>query len=335
MKTQYFLGIDVGKEKFHAALTIDGVNFYDQEVANEPAAISSYFTDLKVKFGLDTKQLISCMEYTGIYSYPLLDYLTKKRIAVCVEPALRIKQSQGMQRGKNDKVDAIRIAKYLFKNHDELKFWEAKREVIQKLHALLSMRDRFVKAKNQLEVPVKESGQFIEKSIRQLVTAQSKGVVQAIAKGIKKVEAEISALIKNDFQLTAQVKIATSVTGVGVIIAAYMIVTTNEFQNINNHKQFACYSGIAPFPNQSGKSLRGRNQVSHLANKKIKTLLHLGARSAVQHSPEIKLYYQRKVSEGKAKLSVLNAVCNKLISRVFVCIKQQRMYEKKFQNALA
>jgi transposase len=131
------------------------------------------------------------------------------------------------------------------------------------------------------------------------------------------------------------VKFATSVTGVGIIIAANMIITTNEFRDIINHKKFACYSGIAPFPNQSGKSLRGKDKVSHMANKKIKTLLHMGARSAIQHSPDIKAYYQRKVAEGKSKFSVLNAVCNKLVSRVFVCIKNQRMYQKDFQNRLA
>lgn len=334
MKTLYFLGIDVGKEKLHAAITIDGVSFHDQEVANSSAAISEYFQELKVKFSFNSEQLIVCIEHTGIYSYPLLDFLTKKGISVCVEPALRIKQSQGMQRGKDDKMDATRIARYLFKNHGELKFWKPKREVIQKLQALLVVRHRLLKAKMQFEVPLKESGEFIEKSIRQLAVANCKATIQAIAKDIKKVDAEISALIKKDSQLRTQVKLASSVTGVGPIIAANMVVTTNEFQDITDHKKFACYSGIAPFPNQSGKSLRGKNKVSHMANKKIKTLLHMGARSAIQHSPEIKAYYQRKLAEGKSKFSVLNAVCNKLVSRIFVCIKNQRMYQKNYQNAL-
>jgi transposase len=335
MKTLYFLGIDVGKEKFHAAITIDGVNFHDQEVTNSPAAISDYFQQLKTKFSFNSKQLIVCIEHTGIYSYSLLDFLTKKDISVCVEPALRIKESQGMQRGKNDKMDSTRIAKYLFKNHRELKFWKPKREAIQKLRALLVVRDRLLKAKVQFEVPIKESSEFIGKSIRHLVIANCKTTTQAIAKDIKRVDVEISALINKDSQLNAQVKFATSVTGVGIIIAANMIITTNEFRDIINHKKFACYSGIAPFPNQSGKSLRGKDKVSHMANKKIKTLLHMGARSAIQHSPDIKVYYQRKVAEGKSKFSVLNAVCNKLVSRVFVCIKNQRMYQKDFQNRLA
>jgi transposase len=335
LKTLYFLGIDVGKDKVHAAITLDGINFYDQEVENNAASIKEYFLQLKLKFSFDVNQLVVCMEHTGIYCYPLLDYLTKQRISVCVEPALRIKQSQGMQRGKNDKIDATRIAKYLFKNHTELKFWQPKREVIQKLKALLVVRERLVRAKTQFEVPIKESNDFIDKSIRQISVVNCKTTILAIRKDIKKVDAQIADLINKDLKLKSQVKLATSVTGIGVIIAANMIVSTNEFQDITTHKQYACYSGIAPFPNQSGKSLRGKNKVSHMANKKIKTLLHLGARSAIQSSPELNQYYNRKVAEGKPKLSVLNAVCNKLISRVFVCIKNERLYQKDYQIALA
>lgn len=336
MKTTYFLGIDVGKEKFHAALTVDGINYFVEAVDNNASSIKAYFKQLKAKFCFDAKeQLIVCLEHTGIYSYLLLQYFTKEQIPTCVEPALRIKQSQGMQRGKTDKVDATRIAKYLFKNHKELKFWQPKREVIKKLQAFLALRDRYIKAKNQFEVPIKENTAFLEKAISQAITAYSKKAIQSMRKGIERVDAEISALIKADSKLSAQMTLATSVTGVGPIIAANIIVTTNEFQDITNHKKYACYSGVAPFPHQSGKSIKRKDQVSHIANKKIKTILHMGARSAIQYSPEIKNFYGRKLAEGKAVFSVLNAVCNKLISRVFVCIKEQRIYQKDYQKALA
>jgi transposase len=335
LKLRYFLGIDIGKKTFHAAITVDGQNFYDQEVSNEPKAIRQYFQELKAKFSFLPDQLIVCMEHTGIYCCPALDYLLKQKICVCVEPALRIKQSQGMQRGKNDKVDAKRIARYAYKNAEELTFWKPKRLVLQELRALLVLRERLVQAKNQFEVPIKESSEFIEESIRKISMKHSKGTVAAIRKDLKNVDLAIAKLIKSDAQLDQQVKIATSVTGIGPIIATNMIITTNEFNDIKEHKKYACYAGIAPFEHSSGSSIRGRTKVSQMANKKIKSLLHLGARSAVQASPELKQYYQRKLSEGKPPLLVLNAVCNKLISRVFVCIKDNRMYEKNYQPSLA
>jgi poly(3-hydroxyalkanoate) synthetase len=68
-----------------------------------------------------------------------------------------------------------------------------------------------------------------------------------------------------------------------------------------------------------------------MANKKIKTLLHLAALSAIRVKGDISEYYNRKVAEGKNKMSVLNAIRNKLVQRIFACVKQDRLFEKKYQ----
>src|SRR5260221_7704447 len=153
METFYILGIDISKKTFQAALTIEGTDFFEQEVENNPKAIEAYIQGLKRKFSFSFSQLIVCMEHTGIYSYPLLDFLVRHNIKVCVEPALQIKQSQGMTRGKTDQVDARRIAQYAYKNRQELKLWKPQRPVIQKLKALLTVRERLVKIRVQIEVP--------------------------------------------------------------------------------------------------------------------------------------------------------------------------------------
>jgi len=58
-----------------------------------------------------------------------------------------------------------------------------------------------------------------------------------------------------------------------------------------------------------------------------KALLHNGAMSAIQHSPELKEYYIRKTAEGKHQMLVINNVCNKLIHRVFACVNEKRKYK--------
>ena len=50
---------------------------------------------------------------------------------------------------------------------------------------------------------------------------------------------------------------------------------------------------------------------------------------------EMRVFYQRKLSEGKNKMSVINAVRNKLISRVFACVSQEHVYEKNYKHVLA
>ena len=109
METVYILGIDISKKKIDAALTLDGKNFHEVQVENNVKSIKPFFQELKDKFSFSFSQLIICIEHTGIYCNPLLDFVLKHKINVCLEPALQIKQSQGMTRGKTDQIDARRI----------------------------------------------------------------------------------------------------------------------------------------------------------------------------------------------------------------------------------
>lgn len=335
METLYFLGVDISKKNFQAALTLDGANMVETLVVNKAPTIKEYFRELKEKFSFSNNQLIVCMEHTGVYCLPLLDYLVKNKIKVCVEPALQIKQSQGMTRGKSDQVDAKRIAQYAYKNRQELRFWQPQRIQIQKLKALLVLRERLIKAKIQMEVPINEAQEYIEESIRKAIVKNCQHTIKALIKDIAKVEKEIQLLVEEDTQLNEQLKWAQSVPGVGKITALNVIISTGEFQQIEEAKKFACYAGVAPFEHTSGSSVKGKTRVSKMANMTLKKLLHLAAMSAIQCCDELKLFYHRKVAAGKNRMSVINAVRNKLISRIFACVKNKRSYQKEFKHALA
>lgn len=97
-----------------------------------------------------------------------------------------------------------------------------------------------------------------------------------------------------------------------------------------NHRKFACYSGIAPFEYRSGISIRGRTRVNPMANKKMKRYLHKASLTGIKLDEELKKYYERKVAEGKNKMSVLNAVRNKLLARVFAVVNRGFVYQKNY-----
>ncbi len=63
-----------------------------------------------------------------------------------------------------------------------------------------------------------------------------------------------------------------------------------------------------------------------MANKQLKCTLHMCAVSAVRHNPEMKIYFERKVAEGKNKMLVINAIRNKLVQRVFACVRDKKQY---------
>ena len=107
-----------------------------------------------------------------------------------------------------------------------------------------------------------------------------------------------------------------------------MLAKTEAFTTITEPRKMACYSGVVPFTHQSGSSIRGRDRVSAYADKALKTTLHLAAMSAIRLENDLRIYYQRKVEEGKNKMSALNAVRNKIIHRIFAVIKKQMPYQQ-------
>ncbi len=124
-------------------------------------------------------------------------------------------------------------------------------------------------------------------------------------------------------------KLVTSVVGIGFVTAINLLVYTNGFTVMKDARKLACYCGVAPFEYSSGSSIRGRTKVHYMANKKLKCNLHMASLTAVKLDGDLKAYYERKVGEGKSKLSVLNAVKNKLLARVIAVVNKQELYVKK------
>jgi transposase len=242
--------------------------------------------------------------------------------------------SSGHVRGKNDKLDAIRIAEYAYKNRDTIVLHIPKRPVVEQLNHLCSLRDRMNVIGRTLKTRISEQTDFITKDTHIKTSNLCLRSKEAIENDITAIESQIKFLIDNDENLTRLFRIITSVDNIGPVTAIQIIISTNEFLSSSCPKKFACYCGVAPFEQNSGKT-KFKARVSNFANKKIKSLLHLCALSAVRKDVELMAYYERKtVNEGKPKMAVINAVRNKLILRVFACVKQNRKYSVKKPSIL-
>lgn len=61
----------------------------------------------------------------------------------------------------------------------------------------------------------------------------------------------------------------------------------------------------------------------------------MAALSTIRMDGELHDYYQRKVAEGKNKMSVINAVRAKIVYRMFAVINNKKFYEKNYVYSLA
>jgi transposase len=328
MEKKIFIGVDVGKQSLDVSVCKAGRVIYYGKMENTPTAIKKGVKQLAKTPELLLSQACWIMEYTGIYTFHLISYLVEQKMEFYVVPAIEVKRSSGLTRGKNDRVDSQRLAQYAMEKYPSLRSYSPPRKVIVELSGLVSLRSRILKSRQALETAMKESGSFMDPSVHKELISLQRSSISGLNKDLKRIELRIKQLIESDDQLHQLMKRITSVDGVGKITAVEVIITTNEFKNIKDPKKFACYSGIAPFEHSSGTSIRGKTRVSHMANKSVKCLLHMAALSSIKMKGEMKTYFERKVMEGKNKMSVLNAVRNKIVLRIFAVVNQNKIYQK-------
>jgi transposase len=242
--------------------------------------------------------------------------------------SLRINRSLGIQRGKNDKIDAIRIAQYAVKNCNEIELYRPVPQILERMKILIKAREQLVHFKADLNKYPNEAKLFAPEMAK-LAQRQVRKSNKCFDDEIKRIEGELQALILSDEKLNTTVGLVTSVTGIGIMTALYFIIFTNFFTRYQNPKQLACYCGVVPFEHTSGSSVQKRSRVHHMANKTMKKHLHMCALSAIRHDPELKIYYERKADEGKNKMLILNNVRNKLVLRVCAVVKRQKPYQKR------
>jgi transposase len=326
-----FVGIDVSKAKFDLALIKghDKDHFIQGAFDNNPKGIKAMRRFLEKEHHVQLSETIFCMEFTGVYCRPLTSFFVEQECHVWLEMPVNIIRSLGLQRGKNDRVDSRRIALYVYKNRDDAKLWKPQREVILQLRDLLALRVRLITSQKALTNPIEELIAMGATKAAAMVRKNCQKTLSSIEKEIEQIDKELDDTIKGDPQLKELFQLATSVPGVGKFTALFMICFTNEFSMYTNPKQLACYCGVAPFEHSSGTSVRGRTRVSHMANKVLKRMLHMGAMSVILRDPELREYYQRKVAQGKNKMLVINAVRNKIIHRLCAVIKRGYAYQSE------
>ncbi len=325
MKFKNIIGIDTGKNSFDFSFLENGEKKLHGQVENSTKKITAFLLSQKIDF----KETLFCMEHTGIYNYHLLDVLQNHGANIWLENPIQIKRSMGLTRGKNDKIDALRISKYAYLHQEKVKLWQPTRLVIENLKLLMGQRSRLNKAKKLLEIPITESKEFITKVQHKILKQNCKSTLAGIKKDLNLVTTQIKEIIETDDTLKELFSYVSSVPNVGLITATAIIVSTNEFKKIETARKFACHAGVAPFEYTSGSSVRGKTRISHMADKELKTVLHLATLSAVSRPGELRDYFVRKVKEGKNKMLVINAIRNKLIHRVFACVRDQRKYIKR------
>jgi transposase len=323
MKKNYFIGIDVSKATLD--IFIHNANQYFK-IKNSPEDFSLLLETCCNHLQCKVDELFFCFEDTGRYSRYLAVFLNDSKILFTMAPSMDIKKSMGLKRGKSDRLDAKAIALYAWQKRDEIRPTQLNTGMVSQLRQLLSLRDKLIRHRTSYKNAIKDLQDAFFEGETEFIKESQTRMIETLNAEITAVDKQIESVISSSEYWQRNYTLAQSVRGVGPVLAKYLIIYSDNFTRINNSKSFACYAGIAPFEYSSGTSIKGRTRVHPYANKQLKSLLNMAAMSAIQLKGEYKTYFERRTLEGKNKMSTLNIIRNKLVSRVFAVVKRQSAY---------
>ena len=323
MDYSYFVGLDVGKKSFDASLmSCNDEELSHRRFVNTESGIHGLL-DWVYSHVPSGSGILFCAENMGSYVTTLCLCSQQLSFPLALECPLTIKKSIGLQRGKNDRIDARRIASYAVLHYRKLRLYQLRDKELVQLRNWMTIRDNLVKQK----VSVCQLSEFTSEASVLADLSESSVFLQnqlvRLRDEISYVEQEMAKIISSSAPLAENYELLTSIKGIGMINAILLLCVTDNFSRFSDPRKFACYCGVTPFEHTSGSSIRGRTRTSVLANRKVKVYLTRAAITAMAWDPQLKAYYKRKTEEGKHKASVINAIRAKIIARCFAVIKRR------------
>ena len=269
------------------------------------------------------------LEATGNYSALLVYLLSEAGITVSLENPLKIKNFARAMLSvvKTDELDARLIALYGEKmqpspyklRSEPILILKQKRTVLRQLKKQLVATRNLKGSMEVLPYFDPKCKKTIEKTI------------VFLEKQIKAMEEELASLAQGEYK--KQMDLLTSIKGIGVTLAAALIVATGGFTHFDNAKQLTRYLGLSPTYQQSGTSVNVKGHINRNGDSNLRSQLYVAAFSSLRCNTECKACFDRLRSSGKPGKVAVIAVANKLVRRAFAVITHGKPYVDGFISA--
>lgn len=268
------------------------------------------------------------LESSGPYYLRLAFLIKSKGGDIRIENPICIKRfiQMNLERNKNDQKDARWI--YHYAKAREVRAWQPpsklQLECQQLIGAMELYKHQLVRLQNQLH------------SLQQ-VPLQSRLVSKSLQDTIAVIEAEIAHL-EQKLQLLlqkwhgAQLRSLTSIPGLGKRAVALLIIYTDGFTKVQNHRQLIALAGMAPREYTSGTSVKGKRGICKMGNGRLRSVLYMCSLSAIKYNSACKNLYDRLRLKGKNGKLALIAVCNKLLKQAFALATKGTLYQPNYSS---
>lgn len=305
------IGIDVSKHSFDLALSDHARSRSFPYTTEGMRAAARYIQTLA------PKQVV--MESTGGYEQRLAYYLDQKGLPVAIVNPRRIRdfaKATGTM-AKTDAIDAKIIARYAQTMQPVLRPLPAKH--------IRQIKELNARKRQLIDMRTAEKNR-IEHAHDPLIARSLKAVLRTLSREIEKTDAVIADLIAQDRELTEKAQRLQSVPGIGAATAAMLVSHLPELGQCNR-REIAALVGVAPMNRDSGQ-FKGKRMTGG-GRADVRTQLYMPTLVAIRHNPSIRMFYERKIAEGKKPMLAIMAAMRKLITILNTMCKKEQEWRQQ------
>ena len=326
---QLFVGVDIAATTAKVSWLVPG-EALTRAISMEqtPQAFSALEQRL-LSTGHPASSILVVMEATGSYWISLATALTRADFAVSViNPAQAHHFARALlKRAKTDAIDAQTLAQLAYLLQPAL--WTPPPQVYAELQQRLAQRDSLLELRQQVRNQLHALSQM--PTVITTVRTRMEQLIETLTAQLTQVDAEIETALECDPSWATSAQRLQTISGIGPLVAAWLLVTTLNFTLCESAEALTAYAGLAPHPYQSGTSVHGRACIGHTGNARLRTVLYLATLSAAQHNPVIKAFYERLRAAGKPMKVARCAAARKLLHLAYAVVTHKQDFDPHYQ----
>ena len=294
MNEPTIIGVDVSKPHLDVFVTGDPKI---ERCKNTPCGVEALIRRLRAM-----PEPLIVVEATGSYEQRLVQACLQAAVPVCVVNPAQVRhfaRAKG-RLAKTDRIDAQIIAEFAAAMGP--KQLQARSATMDAVAALVARRAHLAKAISAEKATL----DHVSEVVRPLVKID----IAHLRQSIDAIDQRLKELSESDPEIGRKVEALIAVKGIGFVTAITLIAHMPELGKLNR-RECAALAGVAPMNRDSG-NYRGQRRING-GRPRVRRALYLAALSASKHHPQLKEFYQRLRSNGKAHKVALVAVMRKLI----------------------
>jgi len=317
------LGIDIAKQKFDAALLVDGKTKH-KACKNSAEGFEILMVWLE-KQGI--QKVHACLEATGNYGEDLAIYLHEAGHIVSIVNPARIKgfgQSE-LIRTKTDKIDAALIGRFCLAMKPGP--WIPPTPAIRSLRALVRRVDSLIDMRSQEKNRISTAHESVIFLIKEHIAY--------LNQEIEKIRQQIADLIGQDPNLKRKHDLLDSIPGIGKATIPHILAELDDLEKFDHVRQLVAFIGLAPKETLSGSSIKGKPRLCKIGHARLRKALYMPALVSIQCNPVMIAFYNRLKDKGKNGKVIVCAIMRKLVHVIFGVLKSGKKYDPNYKPAFA